>query len=297
MGNKEIIIHEKPELNNPQLVASFGGWPDAAHAGTATVSYLIRKLKPQKFAEIAAKEFYDLSTDRPTAIIDQGLIQSVKLPANNFFYWKGETANRDTVLLWGTEPNLKWQEYVDSILEFTKQLKINKIYLVGGLYDEIPHTREPKITGVVSLPHLREVLRKHDIEPLTYKGPSSLYSLLLATCRQREIEAVNLWGHAPFYVRTESNPAVCLALLRKLTELSGIEVDLEEMERAAEYLQGVLNKLLVENEELSRYIQKLEEQYEAEGGRPAGPVEGADRIIREVEDFLRTQRGEEDTPE
>jgi hypothetical protein len=69
-----------------------------------------------------------------------------------------------------------------------------------------------------------------------------------------------------------------------------IEIDLTELIKASEYLKDMLNRLLVDSEELHVYIKKLEEQYEIEGTSPREPSPGADRIIREVEDFLGNQR-------
>lgn len=83
---------------------------------------------------------------------------------------------------------------------------------------------------------------------------------------------------------------VCLGLIKKLTELLGIEVDLDELIKAGESLQKMLSRLLADSHDLRHYIQKLEEQYELEGTAPIEPLEGADRIIKEVEDFLRNQR-------
>jgi hypothetical protein len=88
---------------------------------------------------------------------------------------------------------------------------------------------------------------------------------------------------------------VCLGLVRKLTELMEIEIDLTELIKAGEYLQDMLNRLLADSEELQLYIKKLEEQYEIEGIGPREPSPGADRIIREVEDFLRNQRQKGET--
>jgi proteasome assembly chaperone (PAC2) family protein len=154
---------------------------------------------------------------------------------------------------------------------------------------------EPRISGVVNKTDLLAVLKRHNIEPINYRGPSSLHSFLLSSCAQRNMEAISLWGHAPFYVRVETNPMVCLGLVRKLTELMEIEIDLTELVKAGEYLQDMLNRLLADSEELQLYIKKLEEQYEIEGIGPREPSPGADRIIREVEDFLHNQRQKGET--
>lgn len=290
METNQLIFYEQPELRHPDLVAAFAGWADAAQVATGTVAYLIRKLDARRFAEITAGEFYDFSTLRPAVTVDRGLITSLKLPRNSFFYWQSRATEHDLVLLHGIEPQLHWQKFVDLIIELAHQLNVRRIYTLGGLYDRIPHTREPRISGVVNEPVLIDVLERYTIAPIDYQGPSSLHGLLLTGCAQRKIEGISLWGHAPFYVRVETNPMVCLVLGKKLTELLDIEVDLEEIRTAGEYLQDMLNRLLADSNDLRLYVQKLEEQYELEGTVPREPLEGADKIIREVEDFLRNQR-------
>ena len=140
-----------------------------------------------------------------------------------------------------------------------------------------------------------DVLEQHNIEPIVYQGPSSLHALLMTEGVQRKTEAISLWGHAPFYVRAESNPMVCVALLRKLTKLLDIEIDLKELQKAGEYLQQMLSRLLAENHELRQYVKKLEEQYDLEGTAPAELLEDANRIVKEVEDFLRSERHKPET--
>jgi proteasome assembly chaperone (PAC2) family protein len=295
MEANQLTFREQPELRQPDLVTAFAGWSDAAQAATGTVAYLVRRLDAKRFAEIKAEEFYDFSSLRPMVTVDKGLITSLNMPRSSFFYWQNQTTNHDLVLLHGIEPQLHWQGFVDLILDLADQLNIHRIYAVGGLYDRIPHTREPRISGLVNEPSLMDMLEKHNIEPIVYQGPSSLHALLMTEGVQRKTEVISLWGHAPFYVRAESNPMVCLALLRKLTGLLEIQIDLEELNNAGEYLQQMLIRLLAESDELSQYVKKLEEQYDLEGTAPAVPLEDANRIVKEVEDFLRNERHKGET--
>ncbi|MCL5962216.1 MAG: hypothetical protein M1358_23375, partial [Chloroflexi bacterium] len=91
---------------------------------------------------------------------------------------------------------------------------------------------------------------------------------------------------------------VCHAMLTKLCALTGLDIDLEGIKSAGEYLDSSLNRLLAQNEQLRLYVSKLEEQFE--GTTEASPMieEGTDEIIRDVEEFLRREqrkreRGEE----
>lgn len=294
MAKKDIVLYEEPSLYHPKMVAAFAGWADVTRAGTSALSYLARKLKAKEFANIDAEEFYDFPANRPTVTISQGVIQKVKMPASRFYYVKSQ--GHDLILFLGDEPNLKWNRYADSMLKFVSYWEVDRIYLLGGLYDRVTHTMEAKITGVTSLPHLVETLKEHNIEALDYQGPSSIYSLILAVCKERGIEAISLWGHVPFYIRAESNPLTCLALLNKLIGLLEIKLDLADMEAMAKQFSSKLDQLMTQSTKLALYIRKLEKQYEGKGKASIKDLESADKIVKEVEDFLKKERGDEEGP-
>lgn len=290
MENSQSAFRKLPDLHQPDMVIALSGWSDAAQVATGTVLYLARTLDAIGFAQVEGDQFYDFSTARPEVTIDRALIKSLQLPHNSLLYWSNKKTDVDLVLFHGIEPHFHWQKFVDTILDLADRLKVRRIYALGGLFDNIPHTMEPRISGIVNRADLLAVLQKHSIEPINYQGPSSLNSFILSSCAQRNIEGISLWGHAPFYVRVETNPMVCLELVRKLVELIEIEVDLTELIKAGENLQGMLNHLLADSEELQLYIKKLEEQYEIQGTAPREQSPGGDRIIKEVEDYLRNQR-------
>ncbi len=292
MKVENVIFHELPELQHPCLITAFAGWPDAAQTATGAVSYLIKKVKAKRFAELESEEFYVFTSLRTEVNIDHGIVTSLKFPPNSFFYYRDESGKHDLVIFRGIEPDLHWQKFTSILLDLAKQLGVARIYTLGGLYDRIPHTREPKVSGAVSKPGLTHLLEKHAIDTISYQGPSSVHSVLLAACKDKSIEALSLWGHAPFYVKAEANPVVCLSLLQKLSGLLEIEIDLSELREAADSLQEALDRLLTESDELRLYVQQLEEQYDLEGAAPREPLAGTDKIIREVEDFLKRERRE-----
>lgn len=296
MEQNQLVFYEQPRLHNPDLVTAFAGWSDAAQAATGSIAHLIKMLNAKRFAQIKGDEFYDLSNVRPMVTVDRGVTTSLKMPHTSLFYWQNPKTDHDLVLLHGIEPQLHWQKFIDLILDVVDHLKIRKIYALGGMYDSTPHTRVPRISGLVNDPRLLDVLEKHNIGPINYEGPSSLHGLLLTDCAQRGIDGISLWGHAPFYIRVESNPMVCYGLLQKLAEVLEIEIDLEEVRKAGEYLRAMLDRLLAGSDELNMYLQKLEAQYDLAGTISPEISEDATRIIKEVEEFLRNERHESEPP-
>ena len=61
-----VIFYEQPTLRQPDLIAAFLGWPDAAQVSTGTVSYMIDHLPAVKLAEMKSDDYYDFATVRPT---------------------------------------------------------------------------------------------------------------------------------------------------------------------------------------------------------------------------------------
>lgn len=290
METGNLVFADWPTLRQPDLLAAYLGWPDAAQVATGAISYFITKLPAVKFAEMKSDEYYDFATIRPTISIKQGLIGPLRLPTNGFYYWRNPHGERDLIIQTGIEPQLKWQSYVEAVADIAGYYKVHRIYAVGGLYDRVPHTRETHISGLVSDAGLLSDLEKARIEPSSYQGPSSIHGLLLNVCAERNIPAFSIWGHVPFYIRAESNPIVCLEIVKKITEMLSISVDFSELNKAASYLFQMLDRLVSENEQMRVFLQSLEEQYDLEGGSPYAEVEGADQIIKDIEDFLRKQR-------
>lgn len=287
-----------PKLKAPYMVIGLGGWLNAAEVATGVVGYLVRKLGARRFAEISPWEFYNFTVLRPVVVSEAGVVQSLTWPANDFYCWENQRGGHDLILLRGQEPHLRWKTYVDLVLQVARRFEVSRVYLVGGFFAAVPHTREPGVSAGVSHPHLKAELEPFEVAYADYQGPTGVTSMLRLACREADIEAVSLSGQAPHYI-TAANPKVCHAILKRLVVLLGIEVDLEPIRMAGEHLDDVMGKALAENAGLQRYIAMLEDGYEqALEQRGPGPAL-SDRIIREIEELLKRQRGEGggETPE
>ena len=286
----DIVYYIQPTVRKPDLVAAFLGWPDAAQVSTSALSYLIDKLPALKLAEIKSDDYYDFTRIRPTISIEHGITGPLNKPRNGLYYWENSEGPNDLIFLTGIEPQVHWQSYAEMIADLAGFYKVRRAYFIGGLYDRIPHTRETRISGLVNNTAMLEVLKKFNIEPMDYNGPSSIHGLLMNMFAQRKIPAVSLWGHIPFYIRSESNPLVCLEMVKKLASILGISIDLHELKRSAQKLYQILNKMLTENEQMSDFLKSLETQYDQEGSSPGTEVEGDNQIIKDIEYFLKRKR-------
>jgi len=173
----KLIIYEKPVLSQPSLIIGFDGWPNAAGVSTNVVTYLIRKLRARKFAELEPWDFYVLSSSRPLTSINAGRIETFAVPASDFYYWVSGKA-KDLICLLAREPDMRWKEYANLVFQVLKDYGGKRIYTIGGVNDYVPHTREVMVSAVVSNPGLKDELARYDIEFIDYKGPASIHTLL-----------------------------------------------------------------------------------------------------------------------
>ena len=283
-GSEHLVLLHKPELRSPVLVAAFGGWPDAAEAATRAVSFLRERLEATRFAEIRPDAFLDMTEVRPQVVIREGLLEEYRSPSNEFFWWRNRRGEHDLILLDGVEPHLGWEAYVDLTLRLCQSLGVSRVYSLGGLYDQVPHTAPTPISAVVSQPELRADLQTAQIVLSDYQGPSSIHSLFLRECRVRGLPAISLWAHAPGYVQVAWNAKASYSLVSALTGLLGLKLDLQELKSAADYLDTTLDRLVAEDPDASRHVQKLRDEFEKQ--HPAPPPPSADHIFDEIRELL-----------
>ncbi len=289
MTDGALILYDRPTLRRPHLVVAFAGWPDAGEIATGALRYLIAKTRATALGTIPSDPYYDFTALRPVTSIEQGDLRLLRFPSNDLFFLFDEPAGHDFILLLATEPHTRWETYVQQIVRVVDEFSAAQVVTLGSMFDAVPHTKDARVSGVASSEALRGALREAGIALIDYQGPSSIHTLVHHHCRQRAIPSISLWGHAPLYVRAPANPKVCWALLDRLASLSHLTLDLSDLRAAGEYLSDALDRLMAQNDAIRLYVRRLEEQYdEGVGGSP--PDEGAEQMIRDVEEFLRREQ-------
>jgi proteasome assembly chaperone (PAC2) family protein len=293
MDDPVIFLH-KPPLEKPALIAGFGGWPNAGDVSTWVLSYLIRSLNALRCAEIRPEPFYDLTDLRPTVSIQEGRVRHINYPSNVFYTVSGEGApGRDLVLFLGQEPHLNWPLFIDAFMDTARKIGVEEIYTIGGLFDNVPHTIEPQVTGVATHRELLSRAETLGILPANYEGPMSVHTHILVRAGQAGIPCLSLWGHAPYYIQS-NNTKTCLVILRRLRDLLGLPLDLSTVEQATEKLDHQIEEVLRSKPELRDYIRSLEEEYRSAGGPPrkeespsqAKGAHPSDKVIH-IDPFLK----------
>lgn len=288
----ELNVSFKPELRRPVLVAAFRGWNDGGQGATLAAGYLAKQWSAARFAEIEPENFYDFQAMRPQVALEDGMTRKLEWPENAFFHAPIPGADRDAVILLGTEPNLRWKTFSALILGLVQELGVERTVTFGSLLADVPHTRSAPVTAAATDESLMQEL---GLEPSRYEGPTGIVGVLLDSCRNAGITSLSLWAAVPHYVSLAPSPRAALALVRRFGELMSIDVDVSELEQAADEYSEQVSEAVSADSDTAAYVEELERRVDmlsAEEQLPSG-----DTLAAELTRFLREREEQDDADE
>ncbi|HEU5253210.1 MAG TPA: PAC2 family protein [Solirubrobacterales bacterium] len=277
-----------PHLRAPVMVCAFRGWNDAAAAASTAIGSVATALDAELVASVDPEEFFDFQSTRPTISMDEGQTRRIDWPENNLYAVRVPSADRDMVLLDGTEPNLRWRTFSETIATVADTLGVEMVITLGALIAEVSHTLPVPITGLASSAELVEEL---ELERSNYEGPTGIVGVVHDLCRQNGIDSASLWAAVPHYVAAVPNPKAALALLRRLEGLTGIAVEASELEVETVDYEEQIGRAVAANPEIEELVSRIEAE-QADLFEEEGELPSADTLAREFQRFLR-QRGKD----
>jgi len=277
-----------PHLRSPVMVCAFRGWNDAAAAASTALTSVANSLEAELIARVDPEDYFDFQSTRPTISMDEGQTRRIEWPENNLFAIRVPTADRDLVLLDGTEPNLRWRTFSETIATVADTLGVEMVITLGALIAEVSHTLPVPITGLASSAELVEEL---ELERSNYEGPTGIVGVVHDLCRQNGIDSASLWAAVPHYVAAVPNPKAALALLRRLEGLTGIAVEASELEEETADYEEQIGRAVAANPEIEELVSRIEAE-QVDLLNEEGDLPNADALAREFQRFLR-QRGDD----
>lgn len=275
-----IEFEDWPELTDPVLVAAFEGWNDAGDAATGAVEHLELTWNAQPLAAIDPDDYYDFQVNRPTVSLVDGVSRRITWPTTRLSVCRPAGAEFDLVLIRGIEPNMRWRQFCDELLDMMRTLQVSKVITLGALLSDSPHTRPTPVSGTAYDP---DSAARYSLEHSRYEGPSGIVGVLQDMCVTAGMPAISFWAAVPHYVSQPPNPKATLALLHRVEEVLDIAVPLGELPTQADDWQKVVDEMAEEDSDVRDYIRDLEERDDAGEMREAS----GDAIAKEFERYLR----------
>ena len=289
-----VDFDREPPANLTTMVMAFGGWIDAGRAATGALRHLAGDLGAARLARIIPEEFFVFTQERPEVRLRPGGGRDIYWPRSEFFAWHPD--GRDGLLLFcGPEPHQRWQTYARAFLGVAERCGVRRIVSLGALLAGAPHTRPVRVTARCTDPAARSLLEAWGIyRPPTYEGPTGISTIVLDEAERRGMQHVGFMGQAPHYLPDSENPAAIETLVSYVARLLNLSPDMSHFAEAIQDFRAQCDQAVARDRATREHVRKLEQEYDAAASEEQRPLPGgeldSDRLMREVEDFLRRQR-------
>lgn len=273
-------LHERPSLDAPVLVMALDGWIDAGLGAATALATLMASVDVSVVATFDTDTLLDHRSRRPILHIDEGVNTGLTWPSLHLHAGR-DREGRALLVLAGPEPDHSWAAFCRSVVTLTTALGATIAVGLGAFPAPVPHTRATRLAATASS---RELADRVGFVGGRIDVPAGVQAALERAFGDAGVPAVGLWARVPHYLAAMPYPSASAALLRGLADLTGLAVDVDELDRAAAEARVQVDQLVANNAEHVQLVAQLESQVDAE--LPSG-----DELAEELERFLRDQGG------
>jgi uncharacterized protein (TIGR00162 family) len=247
-----IRVRETPKLKDPVLVE---GLPGVGNVGKLAADYLKEKLKATPFATVHSKFF------PPQVYVNED--GTTRLVAQEMSYYRAQgSGQRDVILLGGDYQGISPEgqyELTERVLHLASSLGVKELYTLAG-FAQGHLVEAPRVLGAATSADRVEAMKKFGVVFSKNDPGGGLIGasgLFLGLGQLFDMQGVCLMGETSGYF---VDPRSAEAVLRVLSKILHLELDLADLEEKAR--------------EIDRIAQKI---HEAEQQKPSGPGPAAPR--------------------
>jgi proteasome assembly chaperone (PAC2) family protein len=296
--NEYLTYDTKPKLRNPFVICGIDGWLNGGDVATSGIDYLINQFKAIKFAELKTSRFhvYQVSgsyTTRPSFKMKDGVIRETEFPKSEFYFAPNISSDNDLIFFAGTEPNLCWEEYADTVVGVASEFGAKRVYTFGGLFDRSPYTREPNMTCTCTSDEVKQEMEKYNVLFSSREGAASINLMILHACQKKGIDGVNLTVRAPVYpefnTTIEYSPKSIKAVLVRFAHHMNLKVDFDELDTEIATINEKFDAVRRSNPQFNTYIEDLEKNFNEMPYQEPFDI-SANEALKFAEELLRNNR-------
>lgn len=264
---------QEPESSTPApwLIAA---WPGMGNVAIIAAGYLVQQLGLEGVAELSASSHFDVSQVE----VSDGRIAPPRLPRSVFFRGKAPPGGRELIVFLGeSQPSVGGYAFAHLLLEKAIELGAERVVTFASMASQLHPSSAPKVFGAATTKDTLEELKRLEVVLLKDGQIGGLNGTLLGAAHERGLPGLCLLGEIPFFGAGVPNPKAARAVLSVFAVLSGIDVNLGELDKHGAVVDAALLDLL----------EQLKAQ-QAQGGEvpplPGEPGEGEEQPPAEESD-------------
>jgi hypothetical protein len=150
-------------------------------------------------------------------------------------------------------------------LDVAERFGVRRVYTLAAAITE-HHPDEPRVLGAATSPELLDELKRHGVVLAGDFYVAGLNGLLLGAAKERDMEGICLLGETVKYAAKLANPRSSQAVLKVLTGLLQVDIDMSELKEFAEGTEKQLRQIgdEVRKEYLQHFTRPIWEREEHE---------------------------------
>ncbi|MBB4908354.1 proteasome assembly chaperone family protein [Actinophytocola algeriensis] len=286
------VDSDVPDLTGAVLLHHFDGFMDAGSAGSTLVEHLLAAHEHRVVARFDVDDLIDYRARRPMMTYATDRWEEYDAP-ELVVHLLHDTIGTPFLLLTGPEPDRRWEAVAAAVRSLVERWGVRLTVGFHGIPMGVPHTRKLSVISHATRPEL--VTEKSPFNRV--QVPGNLSALLEFRLGEGRHDAMGLVAYVPHYLAQGTYPAASVSLLDALTKATGLAIQAEGLQEAANRTDAEITRQVAESAEVAQVVEALERQYDAFTSTSENllvadgePVPSGDELGAELERFLAEQQ-------
>jgi len=273
------------------LVIVMTGFADAGSAVSQLEEYMWETASPEAVIDFHMDLLHDYRARRPSIVFEEDHLTDYEGPELSFFS-ATDDMGRPFLLLMGSEPDFRWEEFTSTVLAFVDSLQVGAITWVHAIPMPIPHTRP---IGVTVSGSRQEIIEARSVWRPTTQVPATIGHLLEHRLQSVGADITGFVLLVSHYLAETEFPNALIAALECISEATGLLFATDGVREKGRAFIAQIDEQVAGNHESTEMVKALEERHDTymrdqsvrspfmteEGNLPT-----ADQIATELEDYL-----------
>ncbi len=270
-------IERSVELREPVLLMSFTGWVDAGGVGTAAAGLIASA--GEVIGHFDADTLFDYRVNRPTADFIDGKLTRLEYP--EITITARSIDDTDILIVSGTEPEFRWQAFVESVHSLAKQYAVSQFVAIGSVPGPVPHTLP---TPVLNTSMQRDFAAEGErVAEGLLQVPAAAVTATEWHLGSLGYPTAGFWAQVPHYMNQPFTQAV-ITLVERVGRHLDLMFPLNDLADRADQQRVQLDEMAEQQPDIAAHIERLENLASEDDAVPS-----AEEIGFEIERFLRNE--------
>lgn len=254
-------------------------WPGMGSVAVLGAGHLAQQLGFDVVAELERPEHFDIQA----VDVVKGVIETPRLPKSMFLRpsivsaggaasgvvtGAGSGARAGganlTIFIGEAQPAQGAWAFARALLDRAQEWGVDRVVTFASMASQLMPDQEPRVHGAVTSKEMVDELERLEVSPLEGGQIGGMNGVLLGAAAERGIPGLCLMGEIPFFAAAIANPKAARAALEAFCLMTGLEVNMDELNEQGRIVDQTLTELL-------ERMQRQEEEGEGEEGFPIIP--------------------------